>query len=224
MTISELSRRSGTPTATVKYYIREGLIAGAKKQDADGHDFDQDAVDRLKLIKGLVHVVGLSISQVRQILAIMSDLNQWPFQAMARATETLPLCGAGRPEASLGPERDAELSASLDDLGFHGVPDLPYVRQTKAAMALAQECGVGVDDAHLGSYAAAAREVAQADFAHLPLDNPARALQAAVLGTTIYEPILLGLRRLAHREAAETASASGKSLAFGGRSLHARSV
>jgi DNA-binding transcriptional MerR regulator len=201
--ISELSKRSGTPIATIKYYIREGLISPSGTRNTRESTYHESTIEQLKLIKGLVHVVGIPISQVRQILDIIKDLNQWPGEAMTRATVNLPLSGAGNADDladTYSPEESARVDELLAGVGLHDLPDVQYVNQTKAAMALANACGVGILPPHLEAYTKAARDVAQADFTYLPMDVPARAVQVAVLGTTIYEPILLGLRRLAHRE------------------------
>ena len=177
--VSVLSRRSGVPIATIKYYIREGLIRSDQDPGAEGA---QAVVDQIQLIRGLVHVVGLSIRQVRQILALVRDPELSPAALMTGATVTLPLTG---PRAADVDEAELEgARATLAAVGFDDPPDAPYATQLLAA------------------YAGAARACAAADFAHLPLDSPSRQTQAAVLGTVIYEPVLLGLRRLAHRELA----------------------
>ena len=195
--VSVLSRRSGVPIATIKYYIREGLIRSDQDPGAEGA---QAVVDQIQLIRGLVHVVGLSIRQVRQILALVRDPELSPAALMTGATVTLPLTG---PRAADVDEAELEgARAALAAVGFDDLPDAPYATQLLAAIALADECGIGLDAELLAAYAGAARACAAADFAHLPLDSPSRQTQAAVLGTVIYEPVLLGLRRLAHRELA----------------------
>ena len=197
-TVSELSRRSGVPVATIKYYIREGLIRS--DQEGPGAEGAQTVVDQIQLIRGLVHVVGLSIRQVRQILALVRDPTLSPAALMTGATVALPLAG---PRAADVDEAGLEgARAALAAVGFDDLPDAPYATQLLAAIALADECGIGMDAELLAAYAGAARACAAADFAHLPLDSPSRQTQAAVLGTVIYDPILLGLRRLAHRELA----------------------
>lgn len=195
--VSVLSRRSGVPVATIKYYIREGLIRSDQDPGAEGA---QAVVDQIQLIRGLVHVVGLSIRQVRQILALVRDPELSPAALMTGATVALPLTGPRTADVN-----EAELEgarAALAAVGFDDPPDAPYATQLLAAIALADECGIGLDAEHMAAYAGAARACAAADFAHLPLDSPSRQAQAAVLGTVIYEPVLLGLRRLAHRELA----------------------
>ena len=197
--ISALSRRSGVPVATIKYYIREGLIRS--DQEGPGAEGAQTVVDQIQLIRGLVHVVGLSIRQVRQILALVRDPSLSPAALMTGATVTLPLAGP-RGTADADDAASANARETLAAVGFDDPPDAPYAAQLLAAIALADECGIGMDTELLAAYAGAARACAAADFAHLPLDSPSRQTQAAVLGTVIYEPVLLGLRRLAHRELA----------------------
>jgi len=193
--LSALSQRSGVPVATIKYYIREELIQPAQDLSPEA----TDTLEQLRLIRGLVHIVGLSIRQVRQILGLIHSRELNLADMMTNATRVVPLAGTrpGREQhtTNLDPAR-----AALADAGFDDLPDAPYVNQLLEAMALADECNIGIDAEHLAAYARAARECANADFRNLPLETPSQAAQAAVLGTAIYEPILTCLRRLAHHE------------------------
>ena len=192
MSISVLSQRSGVSVATIKYYIREGLIRSTLDPKAD----DVETVNQLRLIRGLVHVVGLSIRQVRKILDLVRDPELSPAALMTSVTADLPLAGA-----RVADDTDlAGARAALASVGFDELPDVPYVNQLLAAIALAEESGVGMDAEHLAVYTAAARECAKSDFDHMLFDSPSREVQTAVLGTLIYDSILIGLRRLAHRE------------------------
>ena len=192
MSISVLSQRSGVSVATIKYYIREGLIRSTLDPKAD----DVETVNQLRLIRGLVHVVGLSIRQVRKILNLVRDPELSPAALMTSVTADLPLAGA-----RVADDTDlAGARAALASVGFDELPDVPYVNQLLAAIALAEENGVGMDAEHLAAYTAAARECAKSDFDHMLFDSPSREVQTAVLGTLIYDSILIGLRRLAHRE------------------------
>ncbi len=192
MSISVLSQRSGVSVATIKYYIREGLIRSTLDPKAD----DVETVNQLRLIRGLVHVVGLSIRQVRKILDLVRDPELSPAALRTSVTADLPLAGA-----RVADDTDlAGARAALASVGFDELPDVPYVNQLLAAIALAEENGVGMDAEHLAAYTAAARECAKSDFDHMLFDSPSREVQTAVLGTLIYDSILIGLRRLAHRE------------------------
>ncbi|WP_218132671.1 hypothetical protein [Paramicrobacterium humi] len=53
------------------------------------------------------------------------------------------------------------------------------------------------------------RSRAEFDISHVPREDSAAAVQYAVLGTALYEPVLLALRRLAHQDLAQRALGGG---------------
>ena len=57
-----------------------------------------------------------------------------------------------------------------------------------------------MDGEHLAVYASAARDVARADVARIPRREASQAVSFAVLGTVLFEPVLLSMRRIAHYE------------------------
>lgn len=197
MRVSELSERSGVPVATVKYYLREGLLEPGEALNARASAYMETHVSRLRLIRGLVHVLGASIAQVRQILAIIDTPGQSPLEAMGRATSALPAIGESDEPGAREPERAVRV---LDQIGYRIDPDLPTVRQLDAALDLAESVGIGIDDEQIKAYGDAARRIAKADFARIPWGDADAATSFAVLGTALYEPVLLALRRLAHYE------------------------
>jgi len=203
MRISELSKVSGVPVPTVKYYLRECLLHPGEALNARESSYDESHVARLRLIRGLVSILGASIEQVRQVLAVVDTPGLDVLEAMQQATEALPL----RPEPSAAyDEEEADRlgpgARILERLGFTADPQLAYARQFEAAVRLAHDVGIGFDYQLLAAYAAAARDLARADFAGIPWQDPKAAVQFAVLGTALYEPVILILRRLAHLELA----------------------
>lgn len=56
MRMSELSTRAGVSVATVKFYLREGLLAPGESINAREASYSERHVERLRLIRGLVHV------------------------------------------------------------------------------------------------------------------------------------------------------------------------
>lgn len=198
MRISELSERSGVPVATVKYYLREGLLEPGEVLNARESSYGEGHLSQLRLIRGLVHVLGASISQVRQILSIIDTPDQSPLEAMGKATSSLPAIGeSGDSAAADESQRAAHL---LERLGYRFDPASPTVAQLGSALALADDVGIRIDDDHITVYGEAARRIAQADFARVPWADPRAATTFAVLGTALYEPVLLAMRRLAHYE------------------------
>jgi DNA-binding transcriptional MerR regulator len=69
MRIAELSRRSGIPVPTIKYYVREGLLPPGELTSPNQAQYDETHVRRLKLIRALVDVGDLSIAATRDVLA-----------------------------------------------------------------------------------------------------------------------------------------------------------
>jgi DNA-binding transcriptional MerR regulator len=66
--IGELARRSGVPMATLKFYLREGLIAPARKSGRTMSWYDPALVDRLRAIKALQAEQFLPLDVIRQTL------------------------------------------------------------------------------------------------------------------------------------------------------------
>src|ERR1700710_1263265 len=73
MRVSELSAVSGVSLATIKYYLREGLLHPGRTLSANQADYDDDHVRRLRLVRALIDVGGLSIAQVLRTLAAVDD-------------------------------------------------------------------------------------------------------------------------------------------------------
>ena len=73
MRISELSARSGVSIASIKYYLREGLLTSGQQSATNQADYGEYHAKRLRLIRSLIDIGGLSISKVRATLAAMED-------------------------------------------------------------------------------------------------------------------------------------------------------
>jgi DNA-binding transcriptional MerR regulator len=66
--IGELAKRSGLPVATIKYYLREGLIAPARKTGQTMSWYDAALVERLQAIKELQERQFLPLDVIREML------------------------------------------------------------------------------------------------------------------------------------------------------------
>jgi len=67
MDLRELSARSGVPVATIKYYLREGLLPIGPREGGSRSRYDDLHLRRLALIRLLVEAHGLSLAAVRRI-------------------------------------------------------------------------------------------------------------------------------------------------------------
>ena len=72
-TIQELSRESGVSVASIKFYLRESLLAPGDPSRPGRAYYDGRHVRRLALIRALRDVAGLSIDVIRRALAAAPD-------------------------------------------------------------------------------------------------------------------------------------------------------
>lgn len=206
MKISELSSRSGVPVATVKFYLREGLLASGEKSSQTQASYDETHVARLRLIRAFIEVGGLSVASARQVLAVMDD-ESLPFGVAAGiASAALPGAtpAAMLPAASDG-RGDRDLTALVAARGWTVDPQNPG--WALAARVIDDYAGLGRDDllATLGVYAEAADLVAAADLkATADAADRAQMTETVVIGTVLGDSLLAGLRRMAHENVSRT--------------------
>lgn len=208
MRMSELAREAGLPTATVKYYLREGLLPEGQRTSATQAQYGEAHVERLRLIRALVGPAGQSLADTRRIL-----------QAIENPPSDYDLLGIAH--QSVTPPRDPSVdltraTALLDRLGWDSATCAP---DSIGALAEALEAltagGFDLPDEVFERYASAMMGVATDEVADIPTDSPEAAAQFVILGTVLVEPLLLSLRRLAQQSASATrfASATNPALA-----------
>ncbi|PPK98568.1 MerR-like DNA binding protein [Kineococcus xinjiangensis] len=197
MRISELSRTSGVPIATIKYYLREGLLQAGQATGATRSEYGEPHLRRLRLIRALVDVGGLPLAKVREVLACVDDPPASLHCALGTAHDAL---GAAPPDA-----RGADLAeAVVAGAGWRVDRASPAFAQLGAALAALVDAGFPAGPAALERYVRAAVDLATAEVADVPRTDTAAAVQFVVLGTILYEPVLLALRRLAQQHASAT--------------------
>lgn len=194
MLISELSRRTDVPIATLKFYLREGLLHPGESLSQTRSAYDDTHVRRVGVIRALTETVGLSVQQTRGVLDAIAEPGPDLFRAFGRALSNLP---------PVVPEADdyPRTRALLERLGWLYDPNHMAVRQLESALAAVETMGIPLDDERLDAYAPHIRAIAEYDVSRTPQD-PEGAVEYAVLGTAGYEPVLMALRRLAHQDLA----------------------
>ena len=206
MRISDLAHASGLSVATVKFYRREGLLAPGRPTATTQAQYDQGHVERLRLIRALVDVGGLALTAVRAVLAVVDAGPDEPASAVAIAHEAL---GPPTPPQAGPPDRALH---ALARLGWRVDPGSAAVRQLEAALHAVEQVGIPATQHRLDAYASAALTAATEDVATVPAESAADAVAHVVLGTVLYEPVLLALRRLAQQHAFVTRSTITRSV------------
>lgn len=205
MKISELARRTGVPVATLKFYLRDGLLHPGVALNRTQASYDESHIERTRLVRALTESAGLDLAAVHAVLATLERRPEdWvDFLGEVQSASTSP--GAkhtsSEPAASdQWTERAHELMAQLD---WQVDPGSPLLTRLGAQLRAADQAGVRQQPDTLQRYAAAARLAAEADLATVP-DDPVGALHQVVLGTALIDPVIATLRRLAQQHEAVT--------------------
>lgn len=196
MWMAELAQRSGLSVATIKFYLREGLLAPGEAAGATRARYDEEHVRRLRLIRSLTDVAGMRLDTVRQVLAGIDDAESWHDAVGSAHTRLDEVDGA--PATA---ESRARVAALLRRQRWTLGPDNPQrdvlARALDALAALEHPVG----DELLDLYAAAMRPVAAYEVQAVRSADREVGVEAAVIGTLLQEPLLLAIRRIAQENA-----------------------
>ena len=77
MRISELSQATGVPVATIKYYLREGLLPDGDKRTPRLTEYDDRHVRQLGLLRILREVGQVPVEGLKQLVAASRSLGAW---------------------------------------------------------------------------------------------------------------------------------------------------
>jgi DNA-binding transcriptional MerR regulator len=194
--MSELSATTGTPVPTLKFYLREGLLPAGERTSPNQSQYDGTHVARVRLVRALLDVGGLSVAQAFTVVSALDDdsvpLSSTFGVAQRAVTQPAPpATGEGN-----GVARIAELCASR---GWAVYPNNPGL--TMAARVIDTYSALGVEvitEAALERYAHAADLVAAADLeAVASAHDEAQMTSVVVVGTVLGDALFAGLRRIA---------------------------
>ncbi|MGK8490078.1 MerR family transcriptional regulator [Nocardia asiatica] len=204
MRIAELSRASGVPPATIKYYVREGLLPSGVRTHRNQAEYSDAHVSRLRLIRALVDIGGVSIEAAKDLLAALDSGSLSVRDSLGRVQYAL----GGRRSQVGGEQRETateDVAALLDRRGWQIHDDSP-ARGTLIDVCAALRL-LGHEDvvAAMDDYAAASETIAATDLA-LVGDEPGvdRMTETAIVGTILGDTLLAALRRLAQEHLSST--------------------
>lgn len=194
MRLAELSARSGLSTATIKYYLRAGLLLPGVTESSTWATYNDRHLHRLRLIRALTDVAGLSLDEVRGVVDAV-EASGSDHQARGAAQWPLAPAAAQQPSAA-SVDRVNELIVRH---AWRLDPHSPHRRALAATLDTLDELGFPATEEVLDAYAAALEPVAQIEVSRVAAEpEPVVAAERVVVGTLLYEPVLLTLRRMAH--------------------------
>ncbi|MGH3647810.1 MAG: MerR family transcriptional regulator [Micromonosporaceae bacterium] len=197
MKMAELSRTTGVPVATIKYYLREGLLAHGRRTSPNQADYDESHVRRLRVIRSLVEVAQLPISTIGELLHQIDapDVKLHMSFGLAQSSVTTQLTAG---EADHRATAARMLEELMTRRGWQVHPENPA--HDGVISVLATYLALGDDDlaAAVDRYADAAEIIADVDVRTIAeRTDPGRQIEGVVIGTLLGDPLIAALRRLA---------------------------
>lgn len=199
MRIAELSRRSGVTIPTIKYYLREKLLPPGVPTGRNQARYDEHHLRRLRLVRALRDVGGLSVADARAVLAGLDEPEPSGHELRGRAHQAVIRPSRHDPADPEWARARTDAEGWVRELGWRVEPDSPALdRLADVFLALHQVGYPGLLD-HLPRYADAALALAESDVAAAAgQTDPATAMTTVVIGTVLGEALLAAVRLLAH--------------------------
>ncbi|MEU3771844.1 MerR family transcriptional regulator [Streptomyces sp. NPDC032472] len=199
MRISELSRRSGVPITTIKYYLREGLLPPGRATAPNQAEYDESHVRRLRLVRALVGVRGLSVGAAKEVLGGVYEREDDPHKVLGLVLgATAETADDGEKDTDLEEARLAEVDALLDALGWQVSDDAAGKAVIARTLQTLADLGMDYDWHRLLPYGELADRIAAVDLDGIEdLRDPLEMAERALVLTVLLEPVLMALRRLA---------------------------
>lgn len=198
MRVSELSRTSGVPLPTIKYYLREGLLHRGETTSPNQARYDGSHVRRLRLIRALLEIGALPVATVRDVLDAVDDPELSVHSMLGRATHPLTSVPAGDEDDPDVATAIAEVDELVRRAGWHVSPDAPARRAAASVMVRMRALGQDHFADQLDDYARAAERIAEADLRPLAsMTGREEVAEAALVGTVLGDALVSALRRMA---------------------------
>ncbi len=195
MRIGELSERTGLPVGTIKFYLRSGVIPPGTSTATNQAQYSEEHVHRLRLVRAMAEVGGLSLGAITEVLAAADDDSIALHDAFGLAQDAMVTM-----EAHAGSEW-SEASAELDAL----IAQMDWVVRPKArarhlvinAIVTLRRFGWPIGAASFEQLAAWLSDNAAAEIGFIDPADRTGAIETSVIGTVVIEQVMVGLRRLA---------------------------
>ncbi len=185
-------------SATIKYYVREGLLMHGERIGENRTKYSEEHVRRLRLIRAMLEVGKLSIESVSGVIAALEAPDAPLIQTLDIAQSSL-----ARSAVTETTEPSEEALSRVDALrartrGWEPIAGNIGQRITAEAIDAFAAAGHPVSDAYLDAYALAAHHAASADLDIVQQESTRSEMaEIMVIGSVFGDSLALGLRRIA---------------------------
>lgn len=201
MKIRELSDTTGASVATLKYYLREGLLHPGAATAVNQADYDNTHVRRVRLVRALLQLGRLSIADVQTVVAAVDDDNVSIHDAFGVAQDAM---------VPARDRSDVRYQAALAEVADFVRRHHLHIRPDAQVRAMLADVVVTVDDLGFGDALGRpgltvfdgllqmALPVAELEVASTRDDvSRAEQMEYTVVGTIAFEVAYAALRRMA---------------------------
>ncbi|NKE62739.1 MerR family transcriptional regulator [Lentzea sp. PSKA42] len=208
MRVGELSKRSGVPVPTIKYYLREGLLPAGVLTSPNQAHYDDEHLRRLRLVRALVDVGDLSIAAVRDVLAALDTRDDTLHKKLGLVQEAISQPGTGE----LDPLAVEDVLAFFRRQGEEcaDVTDSNVTHMLATALSAARSVGHDHFRELLDPYLEGLKIIAQADVDYIATRGSTDDIvEGMVVGTLIGDAVIKAVRRLAHAQVSRKVLSDG---------------
>ncbi len=208
--IGELSRRSGVAVGTIKFYLREGLVPVGEPTAKTQALYSGAHLRRLRLVRVLAEVGGLSIAQIRDVVAVLDrggDLPGELAQLVGYSIERGRIGAArGRANAEVSDGDDVSdwdraleaTNAFVSWLGLEVDPDAPARIGLADALYALRTLGIAQDPLVFTEHARLAYDLAEFEIDVIdPVTDRSAAVEAMAVGAVVFGSAFMALRSMA---------------------------
>jgi DNA-binding transcriptional MerR regulator len=196
--VSELAERADVPLATVKYYLREGLLPVGETTGPRSAEYDERHLRRLRVLRLLREVGEVSVTSLRRIVEVLDDDEVPVHDAMAQVADVI----SARPDPG---DQDAAALAMVDEvfvaMGWDAIrpESVDRLRLASLVSALNAPGPLGASVEVLTFYAGIADHLARTEISLVDHSvERSRLLEDMVTGSVVYGQVFELLRQLGH--------------------------
>lgn len=204
MRMAELARRSGLPVATLKFYLREGLLEPGRSTSVNQAVYGEQHLERLRLIRALSKVAGLPLQKIREVVQAVSGETSMIDALGVTQDALVGEFEAASADSTTNEEAAALLDRVISERKWECQPGSPAHTAAVHAISdlMAEDLTILLD--RLDDYAQAAEAVGQADVDAISnAENLESMIRGVVLGTVLRRPVLDALILLAQQHFAQ---------------------
>ena len=206
--MAELSRQTGVSVATIKYYLREGLVAPGQTTSVNQAYYNNSHIERIRLVRSMSKVAKLPLSTIGEVLKIVDGGDN----LMAAMSETQnALVGEISGEDENFSEVQHLLDSEIEKRGWHVHKQSPAYRMALRALYELDNENLSAPVNHLADYMAAADKIGETDISTLSAASSDQdVVRSMAMGMALRAPLSDALILLAQQHhAGKTFGSSG---------------